>query len=71
MNPNSFKILMNEITSAPLLKDFVGKNAVVDLTKVLNDDSINKLNYFLMCYHETLRIEPPYVFSTLYTVKED
>ncbi len=52
-------------------KDYVGKESGVDLKQALRYESINDLEYLNLCYQETLRIEPPNVYSPFLRFTQD
>lgn len=45
------------------LKDFVNDPKPVDTEKVYTFESVENLKYFVNCFYESLRIEPPTVAS--------
>jgi cytochrome P450 len=62
MNPDVNRKLMKELIDTHL-RDFVNDSKPVDTENVYTFESIENLKYFVNCFYESLRIEPPTVAS--------
>jgi len=62
MNPDVNQKLMKELIETHL-KDFIDDSKPIDTEKVYTFESVENLKYFVNCFYESLRIEPPTVAS--------
>ncbi|CDW85843.1 cytochrome p450 [Stylonychia lemnae] len=69
MNPKIDRKVRQEIKQEILNDSDLTK--VVDINAAFKYDKLQDLNYFMMCFNESLRIEPPVIFSSLLLFKED
>jgi cytochrome P450 len=62
MYPDVKNNLMKELIDTHL-KDHINEAKPVDTEKVYTFESVESLKYFVHCFYESLRIEPPTVMS--------
>eukprot|EP00347_Sterkiella_histriomuscorum_P023205 403335549 len=71
MNPEIQNKLLQEFRHV-ILPDLNQEQLLnIDIRKEFNYDKIQDLNYFMMCFNESMRIEPPVSFSSMLLLTQD